>query len=159
MNNLTLQNSLLSCIYIDLLRPSDSIRQHKTLDQVIAFWLMAPSHYLNQYWLRINTRYSGIHSRVMFTWILEITIPKLCLKFTHLKARPPLSGDNKSHVIWKFSTKPRLASHYTFCVITTHFECQIHLYASLSKMWENYAFYEISAPSAQYRIIYSNYPG
>ena len=41
----------------------------------------------------------------------------------------------------------RLANHYAFCVITTHFECQIRHYASLSKMWENYAFYEISAPS------------
>ena len=58
-------------------------------------------------------------------------------------------------------TKPccRPANHYTFCVITTHFECQIRHYASLSKMWENYAFYEISAPSAQYRVIYSNYLG
>ena len=26
-------------------------------------------------------------------------------------------------------------------------------------MWENYAFYEISVPSAQYRVIYSNYQG
>ena len=53
----------------------------------------------------------------------------------------------------------RLANHYAFCVITTHFECQIRHYASLSKMWENYAFYEILAPSAQYGVSYSNYPG
>ena len=56
-------------------------------------------------------------------------------------------------------TPYRLANHYAFCVITTHFECQIRHYASLSKMWENYAFYEISAPSAQYRVLYSNYHG
>ena len=42
----------------------------------------------------------------------------------------------------------RPANHYAFCVITTHFECQIRHYASLSNMWENYAFCEISAPSA-----------
>ena len=41
----------------------------------------------------------------------------------------------------------RPANHYAFCVITTHFECQIRHYASLSKMWENYAFCEISEPS------------
>ena len=38
-------------------------------------------------------RSSGIHSRVMFTWILEISVPKLCLKFVHMKSKPHFLGD------------------------------------------------------------------
>ena len=39
---------------------------------------LLPSHYL-QCWLTIN-------SRVMLTWKLKLSIPKLCLKFIHLKS-------------------------------------------------------------------------
>ena len=73
--------------------------QHRfgsTLAQVMACCLSAPSHYLNQCWLTIKeTLNAGIHSGVMFTWLLKISIPKLCLNFTHLKPQPHLSGTNE----------------------------------------------------------------
>ena len=45
---------------------------------------------------------SGIHFRVMFTWILKIAIKKLCLKFVHWKWQPYLPGDNELtvKVLW-----------------------------------------------------------
>ena len=73
--------------------------QHRfgsTLAQVMACYLLAPSHYLNQCWLTIKeTLNAGIHSGVMFTWLLKISIPKLCLNFTHLKPQRHLSGTNE----------------------------------------------------------------
>ena len=42
-----------------------------------------------------STRFSGIHSMVMSTWMLKISINKLHLKFTHLKLQPHLPGNNE----------------------------------------------------------------
>ena len=42
-----------------------------------------------------STKPLGIHSRVMFTLILKISIPKFCLKFTRLKSKSYLPGDNE----------------------------------------------------------------
>ena len=45
---------------------------------------MVPCHNLNQCWFTSNKVFSyGIHSTVMFTWMFNISIPMLCLKFTH----------------------------------------------------------------------------
>ena len=42
---------------------------------------MAPSHYPDECWLPMaSTRPCGINSREMFTWILNISILKSCLK-------------------------------------------------------------------------------
>ena len=49
-----------------------------TLVQVMAWCLMAPSHYLNQCWL-ISMWSSGIHSKITFAWILKISIPSFML--------------------------------------------------------------------------------
>ena len=49
-----------------------------------------------------STWSSGIHSRVMFTWIIHILILRLCLKLTHLKSQPHLPGDNELNLKWKF---------------------------------------------------------
>ena len=54
-------------LYINWLRPSDAKWLHRsgsTLVQVLAFCLMAPSHYLKQCWL-IKIRSSDIHLRVL----------------------------------------------------------------------------------------------
>ena len=79
----------------------------------MAFCLMAPAkrllnlitHSLTHWWHQAITwtivdlisevHCHSIHSRVIFTQILKISIPKLCLKFTHLKALPYLPWDNK----------------------------------------------------------------
>ena len=56
---------------------ADAILCHRTwsaLVQVMASCLMAPSHYLKQYWLTVNIDSSDFHSMTMFTWILSIPI-------------------------------------------------------------------------------------
>ena len=66
-----------------------------TIRVIQACHLTSSSHYLNQCWLTPN-EISGIHSRVIFTSVLKISIPKLCMEFTHLKSQPDLPGDYKS---------------------------------------------------------------
>ena len=42
-----------------------------------------------------STRSSASHSKVMFTWILKISNPQICLKFTHFKSHSRPRGDNE----------------------------------------------------------------
>ena len=56
-----------------------------------------------------SARSSGVHSWVMFTWILKISIPKLCMEFAYLKSQPYLSGKNdyrlsRVRCTWHLST-------------------------------------------------------
>ena len=68
----------LSCKYmgycswelLNSLWPSDAIWRHRsgsTLAQVMACCLTAPSHYLNQYWLKTSVWPCGIQLRMIFT--------------------------------------------------------------------------------------------
>ena len=59
-----------------------------TLDQIMACCLTAPSELS-------STRPFGIHSRLMLTWILKISLLKLCLEFTSLKLQQHTRGDNE----------------------------------------------------------------
>ena len=77
--------------------PRDATWWHKTwstLAQTMACCLTAQSHYLNQFWCTTNK--ALWHSfQDNFTSILKISIPKLCLKFTHLKSQPHFPGNNE----------------------------------------------------------------
>ena len=66
------------------------------------YTLTAPSNYLNQYFESINdlTRYSAIYSRAIFVWILNVSIPEMCLKFKDFKSWPYLSGRNELRVFY-----------------------------------------------------------
>ena len=56
--------------------------------------LMAPSHYQNQCRLSINKMLW--HSfRVMFTYILKISVPSSVWNLRHFKSQPHLPGDNE----------------------------------------------------------------
>ena len=46
---------------------------------------------MNRCWLP-STRSSGIHSMLFSTWIIKISIHRLCLKLKHLKLQPHLQG-------------------------------------------------------------------
>ena len=66
---------------------TDSMWRHRsesTLAQVMAYFLTTTPYYLSRFDLP-STRYPGIHSAVVFDWILTIAIPKLCFKFTKLQ--------------------------------------------------------------------------
>ena len=52
--------------------------------QVMACYLMAPSHYLNQYWCIMSE--VPWHSFYGDVYFITHYIPKSCLKFTHLKS-------------------------------------------------------------------------
>ena len=63
---------------ISSLRPSDAIWWHRsgsTLAQVMACCLTAPSHYLNQCWLKSSVRSCCIHLRAISYLIPEIPQP------------------------------------------------------------------------------------
>ena len=69
-------------------------------------WLVASWHQTIT-WTNVDfplTGSSSIHPRVMFTWILKISIPKLCSKFTDLKLKPHFLGNNElirqSFILW-----------------------------------------------------------
>ena len=71
--------------WVNSLWPSDAIWQHRsgsTLAQVMACCLMAPSHYLNQFWSLVT--YCGIHLRAVSQEILKIPIMDMSLKITNL---------------------------------------------------------------------------
>ena len=76
--------------------PSDLIWRHRRsgsmLAQVMACCLVAPSHYLHQWWVTI------INSRLI-TWTFKMSIPKLFLQFTHSKYEPHLPRDNELNLI------------------------------------------------------------
>ena len=76
--------------------PSDAIWWHRygsTLAQVIACFLTAPSHYLNQCWF--ISRFSGIHMRAITQEILIISVWRTNLKITSLKLLPNATWANK----------------------------------------------------------------
>ena len=57
----------------------------------------------------------GIHFKVMFTWILKISITKFHLKFTHFKPQPHLPEDNE---LMSGSISPDNASYNgSFCLL------------------------------------------
>ena len=66
--------------FINPLWPSDAISiwprsSSSILDKMMTSCLTTPSHSLNQ--CLSSTRFSGIHSIVMFTWIINISIHEL----------------------------------------------------------------------------------
>ena len=75
--------------------PIDAIWQHRsgsTLAQVMAWCLMAPSHYLNQCWFII--------SEVLWhspggNFMLKIPILNMSLKITNLRLQPHIPGTNE----------------------------------------------------------------
>ena len=77
--------------------PSDIIWQHRsgsTLGQVMAWWLMAPSHYLNQCWIFI--------SEVLWhSPESNFTMYIMGLKIILLKQLPHLPGANELNMIYK----------------------------------------------------------
>ena len=81
---------------INTLWSSDAIwcnRSGSTLVQVMTCCLAAPSHYLNQCWLIINSvNTCGIHLGAIWQEVLMNLIPDICWKITlseHLKWLPP----------------------------------------------------------------------
>ena len=80
------------------------LRSWLTVVQIMTCCPTAPSHCLNlrllyviSAWINVDlllTRSSGIHSRMMFTSIFKISIPRLSLNWIHLKSQPHLSGYN-----------------------------------------------------------------
>ena len=73
--------------WVDSLWPSDTIWHHiswSTLAQVIVCWLMAPSHYLNQYWF-IIMGLCVIHLRAISQLVLKLLFCILTLKIVLLK--------------------------------------------------------------------------
>ena len=87
--------SYLTHWFVNTLWPCDTIwwqRSGSALAKLMAFCLMAPSHYLSQCWLPIQSllRFCGIHPRAISQWV-----PKLlyCIwKIILLKLLPPLPG-------------------------------------------------------------------
>ena len=85
--------------WFNSLWPSNTIQHQRTslnLVQVMAWCLTAPSNYLNQYLLNIN---KILWHSFQGTWIVKISIPKSCLKFTHFKSQPHLPGKNELNAI------------------------------------------------------------
>ena len=73
--------------YRGYLNVVSGLRSALTLAQVVACFLMAPSHYLNQCWLIISE----------VQWqspVCNLTIGKISLKFTYQKCNSNLLGDN-----------------------------------------------------------------
>ena len=93
----TIPNMQNSILYVNSLRSSDVIRQHRsgsTLAQVMACCLMAPSHYLNQCWLIISkVLYHSL--RTLSKETLRVPISKACLKIEFLKLHPNPPGANE----------------------------------------------------------------
>ena len=108
---------------VNSLRPSDAIWwliSGSILAQVMAWCLTAPSHYLNQCSLTI-LRSPGIHSRVMFTWILKISTPKLYLEIYtfEITATSPRERVNSlwpSDVICRQGSRSTLAQVMACCL-------------------------------------------
>ena len=83
--------------HVNLLGPSDAILRPKsgsTLAQVMACWLTAPSHYLNQCWLIISKIWWH-SSEGNFIRSTSATIHKFSLKITYLKLNWNLPGANE----------------------------------------------------------------
>ena len=78
-------------------------------------------------------RSCGIHSRVMFTYILKISISKLCLKFTYLNSQPHLPGSNElTHpgLVWHIFIMKR-CSHFpsdTYSICITNYSITLLCY-------------------------------
>ena len=69
-----------------------------SLNQVMAWCLMAPSHYLDQCWLTINKALlCWIHLRQIQWKTYNVSLTKMCLKITHLKYQP---GVSESDNLW-----------------------------------------------------------
>ena len=89
---------------VNSLWPSDAMHRRRSwsiLVHVMAYCLAAPRHYLNQCWLIING-ISGIRLWVMLTWLLRVSIPRLCVQIAHLKSQPHILAANeliKLHLI------------------------------------------------------------
>ena len=76
---------------------NDSIWHWKswsTLVQVMACCLMAPSHYLNQCWLKINEILQHPFQGNVYLNTQNIN-PQVVLEFAHLKSQPRLPGNNE----------------------------------------------------------------
>ena len=71
------------------------LRSWLTPVHVMAWWHEAIT------WTNLNlpSRSSSIHSRVMLTRILNVSIPMLCLKCTDLKWQPHLPGHNELTIL------------------------------------------------------------
>ena len=83
---------------INSLWPSDAIWRHRsgsTLAQVMACYLTAPSHYLNQCWLIISKIQCHSSEGNFERDALAIILTKVTLKITSLKFHPNLPGANE----------------------------------------------------------------
>ena len=100
--------------HLNSLWPSDAIWQHRyasTLAQVMAWCLVAPSHYLSRCWLIISEvlwhshesnctgnaqdichlyQFENIHLRAISHAILKISVLHMSLKITNLRLWPPI---------------------------------------------------------------------
>ena len=84
-------------VEINSLWPGDAVwweRSVSTLVHVMACCLMAPSHYLNQYWLVIKV-FCGIHLRAISQEVLIDFIHIMCLEITLKKLLPYPPGANE----------------------------------------------------------------
>ena len=112
---------------------SDAIghrRSWSTLVLVMACCLMVPSHYLNSCWFIIKS--SGIHSSVMFTSILKIWTPKLCLKLTHMKSQPHLHREKLKSITCLVTPWARVS---TFMMLTLKVQGLSYLGLTKSISW------------------------
>ena len=74
---------------VNSLFPSEWNRSESTLIQVMACCLMAPSHYLNQFWL-LTSKVLWHSLRAISPEMLKISILDMNLKITNLKLQPHL---------------------------------------------------------------------
>ena len=103
---------------------NNAIWRHKSgsiLVQVLACCLNAKRHYLNQCWLTaIEILWHPFEDNVY------ISIPNLCLKFTHSKSQPHSPGDSElKEVPWTLPSAPtvRWTDGYPQCAITILLWC------------------------------------
>ena len=85
---------------INSLRPSDAMLRHKSvkiLAQAMTYFLIAPNYCFNQNWLTINeVLWHSFQGNVYLN--KNISIPKLCLKCTHLKSHSHLPMANELNI-------------------------------------------------------------
>ena len=84
------------------------------LVQVMAWCLMAPSHYLNQSCWLIISEVCGIHLRENSQEMPKISILDMSLKVTHLRLQPQLPGTNES-LNWGLNYAGRWYFEMYFC--------------------------------------------
>ena len=93
-NNLAHKGLIIPWYQVNSLWPSYDYGYLEILGQHwFRYWLLAWQHQAIT-WTTVDlasTRSSGIHSRVMFTWVHK----EMCLKFTYSKSEPHLPGDNE----------------------------------------------------------------